>query len=1660
MAVIGRSPAEMADRLTGPSVRHGICIPGQRKKLVFVFPGQGSQWLGMGRELLRDERAFQAAMERCDAAVKAETGWSVLQELTAAEGESRLARIDVVQPVLFSMQVALAEQWRAWGIQPDAVVGHSMGEVAAAHVAGILSLEEAAQIICRRSRLLTRVSGRGAMAMVELSAQDSQHTIAPFDGRLTVAVSNSPRSTVLAGDPTSLQQVLETLERRGIFGRFVKVDVASHSPYVDELRADLLRALEGIAPKSAHVPMFSTVTGELIDGALLDPTYWARNLREPVLFTSAIERSLLDGHELFVEISPHPVLLPALEDNFRTQKGNCSALACLRRDEPERTALLATLGGLYVSGHAIDWQLLYPEGGDVVQLPTYAWQRQRYWITDQLSDIPQQTISSTHSVSLLGTHVESSLHPGTHLWERELNVTAFPWLQDHRVQGLVVLPATAYIELALAGVETLYGKRACTIENLAFNQMLVLSDSKSSALQLAISTSASDSATFQMMSREPGEETWTLHARGSIRLNESAAGAPLSLPAIQARCPDVRSGAELYLALDRRGLQYGPRFQGVEQIWRGDGEALGLIHLSQAPLAALLDACLHVVGFAVPDRDEIYVPAGVRDLRVGEQFKTIRWGYARLTPDASPEARILTAELHMLDEDGNTVLHAEGCEFRRLDTPERQAHQAAMDDWFYEMQWLERHSSESSVVGEGRWLIFADATGIGASLAQFLDCDLVYPGDAYTRSDASFTINPQRPEDFVELLQDACSDAVPRGIVHLWSLNAAMTGDWSPATLEDSENLTTVSTLHLVQALAKTGWRDVPRLWLVTRGAQAVMPEDGPIAVAQAPLWGLARTLAYEHPELACTRIDLDSQTRDSSALFHELGVTDREDQVALRRNQRFVARLARIQRDQVTHKQSATSLPTLEPAGDRHFRLETINRGMLDGLQLRSSDRGTPGPGEVELEVVAAGLNFLDVLTALDAIPADPPSLGGECAGRIVRLGEGVHDLVIGQEMLALAPWSFGRFVIAPRALVAPKPAQLSFEEAATIPVPFLTAYYALVHVAKLIPGERILIHAASGGVGIAAVQIAQHIGAEIYATAGSVEKRSWLSAMGVPYVMDSRSLTFADEVRVKTHGEGVDVVLNSLSGEFIPASLDLLGDYGRFVEIGKRDYYGNRSLGMKPFLRNLSFSLVDLRGMVMNRPDLVRRLLSEVLRLIETRRLQPIAHRVFRIAQAEEAFRFMAQAKHTGKIVLSLGDAPNVLISRGAVPRFHADRTYLITGGLGGLGLTTAQWMVEQGARHLVLLGRSAPSQSTQRELDGIRQTGASVLVLQADVSRFDDLARVFAEISQTMPRLAGIVHAAGTLEDGILTQLDQSRFRKATAPKMAGAWNLHLLTREQPLEFFVMYSSAASVLGAPGQGNYAAANAFLDALAHYRRAQGLAALSINWGPWAEVGLAAAQTNRGDRLALTGVGSIAPDRGMEILGDLLAGTHTQISVLPLNLRQWRQSYPQLAETPLLVDLLAHETQPDLQQSQSNDMRAMLMAGAPSERLALLEGHLQELIARVVRLQASQIEPHTSFKNLGLDSLMALELRNRLEASLGLTLPVTMIFGYPTVTALAAHLMKRLQIPVTVPEPIAPPQTTAVSSSQSPALNRINELSDEEVDRLFATRVARKGDA
>ena len=1574
--------------------------------------------------------------------------------------------------MLFAFEVALAALWRSWGVEPAAVVGHSMGEVAAAQVAGALTLEDAAAIICRRSRLLRTVSGRGAMALVELPPDEAHRALAGYEGRLSVAVSNGPRSTVIAGETSALEELLARLEREGTFCRRVKVDVASHSPQMDPLREELLEQLEGLRPRRASLPMRSTVRGAWIEGEDLCREYWVDNLREPVRFGDTIQALVEDGHRIFLEVSPHPILVPSVQENLGAGDHEGSALGSLRRGREEVLTLLESLGALWGSGYPLDWARRFPAGGRRVSLPTYPWQRERCWVeADPEATAARSTRRHQGGHPLLGVVCAPSTHPRMRIWETTLDLERLAWLRDHRVQEAVVLPGTAYLEMALsAGAEALGGEH-WRVAEVTFIEALAFAEGASVAIQVVTTEEQPGQVRVQISSLAAGAQgsSWRPHVRGSLRHTvrdeASEPRAPVDLDRLAARLGRPLTADEVYAELAALGLDYGPAFQGIAQLWRGDAETLGRVQRPDAAGTAsayrmhpaCLDACFQVMaGALVADGGGApWIPVGVDAVHLlVDRLPDEVWCHATIQEGQSEDRR--RADLRLMRGTGERVAEVFGLELTRLAASESRGEE---DDWFLGLDW-EQAPVPAASVEAGRWLVIGDGGGVGASLAAMLrraEHEVVHVVSAAVSEPpaSARVVDDRSAADLRALVERAFDAGPPTAVVHLGSLDGQHDDagrSISPDAVEQTLRRGSDSVLHTAQALVTAGLRDVPRLWLLTRGAQAVDGE--PVDPGQAPLVGLGRVIALEHAELRCSLVDLGLGEPDVEALAAELLADEDEQEIVLRRGGRYLARLAH-------RPPTASARPErVEPAGERPYRLEIEQPGVLDRLVLRPGSRREPGPGEVEIAVEATGLNFLDVLLALGVMPDDAPGeagaptrLGAECAGHVVAKGEGVEGLTLGQPVIALTPGSMASHVTVPATLVVPRPAELSSVHAAAMSITYLTAWYALDKVARLQPGERVLIHAATGGVGLAAVQWAQHRDAEIYATAGSEQKRDHLRALGVTRVSDSRSDRFVDDVLAWSDGEGVDVVLNSLSGALIEKSFALLRAYGRFVELGKRDYYADHQIGLRPFLRNLSFSLVDLRGMMAERPTMVRGLLEQLVSQITAGVFPPPPVTTFPISRAADAFHHMAQARHIGKIVLTTDDdAVSLRVPVSAQRPIREDGSYLVTGGLGGLGLSVAGYFAERGAGHLVLLGRSGASQPQQREaVAALEAQGASVTVAAADVARRDELERALQTALHGRPPLRGVVHAAGLLDDAMLPQQTPERFRAVMAPKIQGALHLHALTRGMPLDMFVMYSAAAGILGSPGQSNYAAANCFLDALAHHRVAQGRPALSIDWGAFAEVGLAAAQDNRAARLASRGMRSLTPREGIEALDRLLAYGSPQVGVVPLDVRQWIEFYPAAASSSMLARLLSDGSRGAARSAGDREVLARLAAAEPGARGSIIEEVLRAQASQVLRIPEGQLDVSAPLTSLGLDSLMGLELRNRIEAALGITVPATLLWTYPTVSALAVHLAED---GAPAGAPAAADALAAADASTEPAgdsMEEIEQMSDDDLTRLIA---------
>ena len=944
---------------------------------------------------------------------------------------------------------------------------------------------------------------------------------------------------------------------------------------------------------------------------------------------------------------------------------------------------------------------------------------------------------------------------------------------------------------------------------------------------------------------------------------------------------------------------------------------------------------------------------------------------------------------------------------------------------------------------ESSWLVFADANGLGDQLvaqlrASGVRCRVAHRSTQFTADkDDTFTLRSEAPEDW-KLLFTMCGEQTPERIVYLWSLD-----EMAPGSGEDADLLGTDGLFHLTQALETAHPATKLRIDLVTRGAQAVGRQTV-VEVGQGAVIGLMRVIANEHTNFTCRGIDLPpvTTTADSEMLWSELLQKDAEREVAFRGEARYIRRIIR-------------GLAPLEQVLDCTvpLRLESRERGLLDALRLVPFVLPACGPGEVMIEVKAAGMNFRDVLKALALYPAetaDARVFGDEVAGIIKAVGKGVTHVAPGDRVFGLAVFGLATCSMARAGDVRVIPEGLSFEEAATLPVVFMTSWHALNTVAQLQPGERILIHAGAGGVGMAAIQIAHHLGAEVIASAGSPAKRALLEVMGVKHVIDSRRADFAETVMELTDGKGVDVVLNALAAEAIPMGLSCLAQFGRFIEIGKRDIYQNSRIPMWPLRKNASFHVVAMDAIFSGDAERTRRLLEVVAGLVETDALHPLPFRAFPACRIDIAFRLMAQGKHTGKVIVSF---PEPFVARRGEPLIPAfavkpEGSYLITGGFGGFGKVVAEWLVDCGARHLVLTSRTGPNKPEAAAfLLKMRERGVNVQVVLADAGSPEDMKRLMNEIESSDRPLKGVFHLAMVIDDAPMASLTRERMRSVLAPKAHGAWLLHEGTRHMELDCFVMFSSVSSIFGNAAQANYAAANAFLDSLAHYRHAIGLPALVINWGALGGEGYVARNERVAEYLARQGTTPLSPAEVVFLLESFLSSGTTQAMALRVDWSKWRQSFRGSQESPLLEHIFAAGIEgPDTGGTKS-DWRLKIESATPETRTEVIGQAVRDVVGSVLRVKPEGLRSDQPLTDLGLDSLMAVEIENSIESAIGVALPPASLMRARTIGQIATLIAEHMGSSTTSSSPKTPAVAVETASTNEVDLNA---LSDADIDRLI----------
>jgi acyl transferase domain-containing protein/NADPH:quinone reductase-like Zn-dependent oxidoreductase/NADP-dependent 3-hydroxy acid dehydrogenase YdfG len=1559
----GRSAAGL---VTGTADRAGRVA-----STVFVFPGQGGQWAGMAQGLLESCPVFAEAVDACEAALAPFVDWSLTAVLRGDPGAPAVvgaeATVDVVQPVLWAVMVSLARVWEAAGVVPTAVVGHSQGEIAAACVAGALSLEDGARVVAVRSGLLRDLAGHGGMAAVAVGPDRAVDMIAPWKGRIGVAAVNGPASTVLSGDDEAVAELVATCEREGVHVRRVDVDYASHSSHVERIRADLRSALADIRPRTARLPIHSTVApstewspgaspvGERMEGTEFDADYWYRNLRHPVLLTPVIDE-LARRPGAFVEIGPHPVLSLAIEQTLESADRTDRAVLCtLRRGEGGPVRLQTALAAAHCTGADVDWARVVGGAGTarpVPELPTYPFQRRRHWLTESRPTADPVALGVEQAGHpLLGVKVPVA-DTGQTLFTGVLDTGRDGWLAEHTIGGRVLVPGTVLVELFL------HIGRECGCPDIADLTLIAPVElppaEEAVGLQVQAMVDPPDAAgrrAVRLRTLAPGAQEWKLHAEGDLvpptrrrpLLDTTRGAGAVDLPV---------HGA--YALFAEHGYDYGPVFRGLRAAWEDEAGLGAEIELGAVPRGAasmagphpaLTDAGLqtlllsHLRSRGGTDRLMPYSWSGVR-LHTSEAPSRLRVRASRTGTD--------TWAVAFTAEDGTPVATVDSLMVRHVptdaDTPADDTSTGAL----FHQDWIEL---EGAAAGAGRapagvWAVLGGDGPTGATV--YAD-----PDELASALDAGAPV----PDLLV----------VPAG------------GGGGPVPERARAELFRV--LDLIHRGLADDRLGATRIGFVTAGA--VRPRDtgdaDSVDVAGAAVWGLVSSAETENPGRFLL-VDSDRIDEPLIALMSQTG----ESRVAVRDGRAYAPRLA-----ETTPDDGGLKLPQRRT----DWRLDVRGTGGVDDLvAVPDGEQGKPlAEGEIRVAVRSAGVNFRDVLMAVGMYP-EPGGIGNEGAGTVLEVGPGVDDLATGDRVMGLFPGAFAPRAVVRRELVTRVPEGWDDASAAAVPAAYLTAYLALVEEAGLRPGERVLIHSAAGGVGQAAVHIAQHLGAQVLATA-SPEKWDALRSMGVAreHLAHSRRLDFEDGFRAGS--PPVDVVLNSLTGEAIDASLRLMAPQGRFVELGRNDIRDPaRVAADHGGVEYLTLDLSKLGG------ERLQRAYGAIVPLLEKKELPGIQVTRFPVERAVDAFRLMQRGHNVGKIVLDMAT------------RFRPGGTVLVTGGTGTLGALVARHLVvRHGVTSLLLVGRRGPDAPGAWELaDELGALGARVRVEACDVADPEQVRALLSDLPAARP-LTAVVHAAGVVDDATVTTLGPDVLERVLRPKADGAWNLHEATVDHDLDAFVLFSSAAGVFGAAGQAGYAAANAFLDALALHRRSMGLPAQSLAWGRWEgrsgmTGGLGETETARMARS--WGMQGMGDDEGCALMDAAAATGRAQVLPVALDLPGLRARSASTGSVPALLRGLVGRPATVAEVGASVGRDRLRTAPAGRRRRALLVELIGERAAEILGHPSGQrLEPDQDFLESGFDSLTAVELRNRLTEATGLRLAAASVFTHRSPRALAQHL-------------------------------------------------------
>ncbi len=1587
LSISSQSIQELVEklRLAGKGEIPEGCVKGKviskTPLLAFVYTGMGPQWWGMARDLLENSPIFLKTIKECDRILHSIADWSILEELQKAETHSCMAQAEVGQIANYSIQAALTDLLKSWGIQPDFIIGHSIGEVGAAYAAGSLTLEEGLRVSFHRSRLQATRKHLGAMLATGLSPVDAQALLINFQGKISIAAENSQSSVTLSGSKKELEEIAEYLEKKEIYNRFLKVNIAYHSHQMDGLEEDIYCALDSLSPKKPSIPFYSTVYGGIYN-ELLTKDYWWQNIRKPVLFAAALEKIINNGCQLFLEIGPHPVLGAYIKETLQHSHIKGETLATLNRKKIDRISLQECVGGLFVNGYTLPWDLINRDSGNFIRLPTYPWRKKSHWIESEESR--QYRLGSREEVML-----SRKINSPSPTWQVEINRHYFPWLEDHKIEGIVVFPAAAYVEAGLEIFSATQGKTQCCLEEIIFHQLLTIPQQKEPILQISLDT---ENQIFKVHSLSAvNEKEWVCHASGKCRATISTESL-VSIDLKELQQGDSIEGQTIYQQFAEKGLEYGTQFQGIKKLWKKGREALAEIHIQndsgQYQLhPSLLDAAFQtLIGtFEQGISDEgVIVPCQIEQIIFYTSSKGSLYCHAKNTKQSHLH---ILGDLVICDGLGNVCVQIKGLKCQVISQNSTQT----VERLFYDPVWIEKPLNNQNSTN-GSWLIGADEEQLCHRIKESL-----------MNSDYScslFSLFQLETQDRADRLIDAFSEEENLNIVLGYVCDVPI------HELATAEFHVVCACINLVKAIENLRKDKQTSLWIITKGTQFVDKNCSTSNSFGSSLWGLARVIRHELSNTYCSIIDLDND-QDIAQLVHELKYS-KDIEIALRQKTRYAFKIERIESNKSSELMKQIPLSSPQQA----FSLELKTPGKIDSLFYKEIERHLPSDHEVGIQIHTSSLNFKDLMKILGMLNQNAlegtffgTNFGMECTGTIVSVGKKVKNYRIGDLICAFTPHAFQSYVTLSTQFICSILPNCTLDNSA-IYVPFITVLRALKEIGKLKKDETILIHSASGAVGLAAIQYSRFVGARIFATAGSEEKRAYLKEMGVQECSDSRTLSFGNDILKWTDGKGVDVILNSLGGDALIKSWSLLAPYGRFLEIGKKDISINSKLPMKDFDRNTLFASIDLDRIFLDHPQIIQRLIKKAFSLFNKGVFQSLPCKSFPANESIEAFHYMARAKQVGKIMLKFANQTVMANPRTQSCFIDSNSSYLITGGLSGFGLIAAKWLVEKGAKHLILLGRSgASSKESQTVLNQLTERGISINVASVDVGNFDEMTLLFNTCHKSMPPVKGVLHCAMVLNDAFLSHQTVDSIQQVLYPKIAGCINLHRLTVNLQLDFFVLFSSVSSIIGNPGQGNYAAANSFLDSFCHYRKSQGLSATTINWGAL-KTGALSRNTKLVEHLANHGIMGIPAKVTLQALEKAIFESRSHLCVLDIDWKKLMDSLPGIKEAFAFADF----------RFKNSDFSVLpffeeLLVMDTDQRLSVVITKVKHMVSETLKMDPAKISITIRLNILGIDSLMTMELLAALETNLGVKVPTMELMKGPTIEQLAQLILRLLDL-------------------------------------------------